>query len=75
MGVDDAREPLFFSEPWQPNVIHLPQEREAVSGLSLRLSYTHGGFPGTHPVTLRPVTQRIAPAHGTVAVWLKFQNK
>lgn len=39
MGVDDTHEPLFFSEPWPTNVIHLPREREA--GLEWRLSYTH----------------------------------
>lgn len=74
MGVDDTREPLFFSKPWPPNVLHLPKQSEATSSLNLPLAYTHGGFPGTHSVTLRPVAGQLAPAHGTAAVWLTYQS-
>lgn len=73
MGVDDTRAPLFFGEPWPANVIHLPPTATG-SSLDLPFSYTHEGFRGTHPITLRPVAQRIIPANGTVAVWLNYRR-
>lgn len=74
MGVDDTREPLFFGEPWPANIIHLPSPSVSGSSLDLTFSYTHDGFRGTHPITLRPVARAIVPTQATVAVWLNYRR-
>jgi hypothetical protein len=87
MAVDDATDPPFFSEPWtSQNTVFLPptlaqaEAGEAGGGpftnpaRHLGLKYTHGGFPGTHPVTLRPLSEQTALAPGTVATWLRYRS-
>jgi DUF1680 family protein len=36
--------------------------------------YEHGGFVGTHPVTLRPVGEQASREPGIVAAWLKYRG-
>jgi len=84
--IDDGTEPLFFGEPWKgANVVLLPQELQAppepreASPLSdparhIAARYVHGGFPGEHPVTLRPIAEQTGQAAGTVATWITYRK-
>lgn len=86
MAVDDATDPAFFSEPWvDQNTILLPSSLGtaetsegggpfADSSRHLRVQYVHGGFPGTHPLTLQPLSEATGRAPGTVAAWLRYQR-
>ncbi len=82
MAVDSVRDPLFFGEP-QDNTLLLgevPQTSALVDaddpsvGLLLRASYVHGGFPGRHPLVLRPVADASRHDAAIVAVWSKFKR-
>jgi len=82
MGVDSVREPLFFGEPWQGNVVHLgksaavtPLSADSADpsiGLVLPASYVHGGFTGQHSLKMRPVADAYRHDNAIVAVWLRF---
>ena len=86
MAADDATDPAFFSEPWtSENTVLLPPTlaaaettegsgRFADPSRHLRLKYVHGGFPGTHPLTLRPLSEATGHAPGTVATWLRYRS-
>ena len=86
MAAFDATDPGFFSEPWTTeNTVLLPPSLGAAettegSGLftdpsrHLRLKYAHGGSPGTHPLTLRPLSEATSRAPGTVATWLRYRS-
>ena len=88
LAVDEASEPLFFGEPWQGNQIFLPAEIDKKSGpkanasgqpplsvadAHLSCDYAHEGFPGLHPVTLRPISEQTYHGQSTVAVWLRYR--
>ena len=82
MAVDSVRDPLFFGEP-QDNTLLLgdPLQTSALIddddpsvGLLLRTEYVHGGFPGRHPLVLRPVADASRHDAAIVAVWSKFRR-
>jgi hypothetical protein len=85
-GVDDGAEPLFFGEPWKgSNVVHLPPElRSPGTGVvagpfvdpsrHVAARYVHGGFPGEHPLKLRPIAEQTGGAPGTVATWIRYRT-
>lgn len=76
LGVDDAFDPLFLSEPWRENVVLLPRNPAPTTQdgplpasfhaelmatrARFRLKYRHGGFPDVCEVTLRPISERTA---------------
>ena len=79
MAADEAREPLFFGEPWQDNVVSLVSPsgidvgNDLVPRVAVKATYEHGGFAGRQPVTLTPLaTQSVGPQR-TLAVWLKYR--
>jgi DUF1680 family protein len=84
--VDDGTEPLFFGEPWKeanevllPAVLDGPEAPSAASPLvdparHVAARYVHGGFPGEHPLTLRPIAEQTAGAPGTVATWIPYRR-
>ncbi len=82
MCVDSVRDPLFFGEPWQNNVIVVGDSSPAVplvdraadpsTGLGLQLSYIHGGFPGRHRLVMRPVADAYRHDAAILAIWSKF---
>ncbi len=81
MAVDSVREPLFFGEP-QDNTLLLADAGGTSAwvdsgdpgvGLSLGLPYVHGGFPGRHPLVLRPVADAYRHEGAIVAVWSKLK--
>ena len=86
MAADDATDPAFFAEPGpSENTVLLPLTlgaaettggagRFADPGRRLRLKYVHGGFPGAHPLTLRPLSEATGHAPGTVATWLRYRS-
>jgi hypothetical protein len=86
MAVDDATDPSFFSEPWtSDNAVLLPpslggaETTEGGGAFSdparhLRLSYVHGGFPGSQPLTLRPLSEATGRPPGTTAAWLRYRR-
>ena len=82
MCVDSVRDPLFFGEPWQNNVLLVGDDSTAVplvaaaaepsTGLELHLSYIHGGFPGRHRLLMRPVADAYRHDAAILAIWSKF---
>ncbi len=82
MGVSEADNPMFFGEPWGDNRILLPwsvggsepRGPLVLNAAHLQGQYEHGGFPGQHPVTLRPVSERTSHGPLTFAVWLHFHS-
>ena len=83
LGVDEAHAPQFFGEPWTGNEILLSQglERAGVGEGSLAIpaahipcEYIHEGFPGRHPLTLRPISERTTHSPATFAAWLKYRR-
>jgi len=78
LGVEEALDPLFFSEPWPANVIALS------AGLALRpgpagwprlaAAYEHEGYRGSEPVTLRAMGEKPADDQRTFAVWLNYRS-
>ena len=81
MAADEAREPLFFGEPWQENVVTLPTtatpsgmnvESGLAPGVAVKATYEHGGFVGRHPVTLTPLALQSTGPQRTLAVWLRY---
>jgi len=86
-GVDDASEPLFFSEPWQgqnvvtlPAALHAPARWPAEAPFQdprrhLAAHYEHGGFPGSHPLVLRPISEQTGVAPGTLATFLRYRSE
>lgn len=85
-AIDEGTEPLFFGEPWKgANVVRLPEVLEAPRGghapspfsdpaRHIAARYVHGGFPGEHPVTLRPLAEQTGQRPGTVATWLTWRR-
>ena len=82
LGVDGAFDPLFFGEPWTANEVLLPAEPGGsgdaddplvVPAAHLCCEYTHDGFPGSHPLTLRPMSERCIHAPATFAAWLNYR--
>lgn len=83
---DDANDPFFFGEPWKgANVVLLPSPLRApgsdpkASALAdparhIAARYIHGGFPGEHPVTLRPIAEQTGHMPGTVATWIRYRR-
>jgi len=82
MCVDSVRDPLFFGEPWQNNVIHLEESTPAKprldqggdpsTGLELHANYTHGGFAGRHRLAMRPVADVYRHDAAILAIWSNF---
>jgi DUF1680 family protein len=76
LGVDEHDDALFFGEPWEDNLIFLP-ESPSVGSLrrlpQLDVSYTHGGFPGVEHVTLRPISEMSRHEQAIFAVWLRYR--
>jgi len=79
MAAFDATDPAFFSERWtSENTVLLPPtlggaevtgggQRFADPSRHLRVKYVRGGFPGFHPLTLRPLSEATGHApHGRV---------
>jgi hypothetical protein len=76
MGVDEHHDALFFGEPWEDNLIFLPQSPAVVSLRSLPqldVSYTHGGFTAVEHVTLRPISEMARHEQAIFAVWLRYR--
>ena len=83
---DDENEPFFFGEPWKgANVVLLPpqlrapeKEQEAPPltdpARHIAARYVHGGFPGEHPVTLRPIAEQTGQEPSTVATWITYRK-
>ena len=86
-AADDELEPLFFGEPWQgANVVSLPSELQVPPSWPperpfqdprrhLAAHYRHGGFPGEHPLVLRPIAEQTGRAPGTVATWMLYRSE
>jgi len=80
MGVDENPDALFFGEPWEDNLIFLP-ESPSIGPLrrtalpQLTVSYTHGGFPGIEHVTLRPISEMAHHEQAIFAVWLRYRAR
>jgi hypothetical protein len=85
LAADEAREPLFFGEPWPDNVVHLPAAPRAtfdpapvtagdIRGLGVAARYEHGGFTGTHPVRLGLLSALTNGQQRTMAVWLSYRR-
>jgi DUF1680 family protein len=84
--VDDGTEPLFFGEPWLgANVVSLGESATSVRAAArpwpffrpertLVARYEHGGFVGSHPVSLHPVGEQAGREPGIVAAWLKYRG-
>jgi DUF1680 family protein len=85
-AVDDALEPLFFSEPWMgESVVRLhaplglpalqpPPQLFADPSRRLAASYSHGGFAGEQRLVLRPISEQAGNAPGAVATWLRYRS-
>ncbi|MCG6926402.1 MAG: glycoside hydrolase family 127 protein [Acidobacteria bacterium] len=85
-AIDEGTEPLFFGEPWKrANVVLLPEVLRAPAepvertpfadpARHIETRYVHGGFPGEHPVTLRPVAEQTGQEPGTVATWITWRR-
>jgi DUF1680 family protein len=85
--VDEAAEPLFFGEPWKggnavlvPDELRTPEEPRSRSPFSeparhIAARYVHGGFPGEHAVTLRPIAEQTGEEPGTVATWIVWRRR
>lgn len=84
LGVDATFDPMFLGEPWQGNVISLPQALKAdmpgatsapleVPGAHFTVSYIHDGFPEPCTVTLRPFSEQTAHDQNAFTVWLKYR--
>jgi hypothetical protein len=88
MGVYEASQPSFFGEPWPGNQLLVGEAgapgREAARDRAadrfirpdthLGFAYRHEGFPGTHPVTLRPYSEQTAFGPTIVATWLRYRR-
>ena len=80
---DEAREPLFFGEPWPENIVRLPRPPRVatgrpstagdLTGLALEATYEHGGFPGVQPVTLSLLAALSDGRQRTMAAWLRYR--
>jgi len=84
MGVDEADDPMFFGEPWGGNQVMLSRQvrtEAATNGafskghLHVPCEYIHEGFPGTHELVLRPISERTGHDPVTFTVWLKYSRK
>jgi DUF1680 family protein len=83
LAVDEASDPLFFGEPWPENVVLLaaapevrvepPGAQASATPLTIRARYEHGGFGGTHPVTLRPLSAQTRGPQRILATWIKYR--
>ncbi|MBI4557973.1 MAG: glycoside hydrolase family 127 protein [Candidatus Hydrogenedentes bacterium] len=82
LGVHEAKNPLFFGEPWQENVVVLPaalrfskdrgsEPLDTPLG-KVKLPYLHGGFPDSGVVVLQPVSARTQYEQSAAAVWLHY---
>jgi hypothetical protein len=78
VGVDEAIDPLFFSEPWPGNVVTLPADLAPSSDSRgrprLAASYEHDGYRGSEGVTLRAMGEKPADDQRTFAVWLNYRS-
>lgn len=84
LGVDEGFDPLFVSEPWASNEVHLPAAPRGTADASagplavpagrVTVAYVHGGFPGTQPVTLRPIRERTAHPQATFGAFLNYRR-
>ena len=80
---DEAREPLFFGEPWPENIVRLPRPPRVatgrpstagdLTGLALEATYEHGGFPGVQPVSLSLLAALSDGRQRTMAAWLRYR--
>ncbi len=88
MGVDAHYDPMFHGEPYDNNVLLIPDgeglekaaffdpapESPLQSGPRLRLTYRHGGFPDPCTVVMRPVAEQTAHPQCTVSFWHQVQR-
>ena len=84
--VDDGSAPLFFGAPWKgANVVSLPARlRAPETGAAtppftdparhIAARYVHGGFPGEHPVRLRPIGEQTGQRPSTLATWIRYRR-
>lgn len=81
LGVDEARSPLFFGEPWPANRIELPLAAATgaeaaiplqVAGTGLQATCHHDGFDQPAPVRLHPIGEQTCCRPGAVAYWLNW---
>ncbi len=81
LGADETDNPAFFGEPWLGNKVSIPASVSEASEAptlfvapfaSIACSYTHDGFPGEHPLTLRPMSVQTAHAPAAFAAWLRY---
>jgi DUF1680 family protein len=78
MAADERIDPYFFGEPWPGNVVTLPHNltpRTSPAGrVHLAVTYEHDGFPGTQPVTLRPIGETPADEQKILAWSLNYRR-
>ena len=83
LGVDEADNPQFFGEPWVENQVLLPPQAKGgaastdplvVPAAHMSCQYVHDGFPGKHPLALRPISERTTHGPVTFAAWLKCRR-
>jgi hypothetical protein len=86
MGVDAQFNPMFHGEPWEGNILQIPNMdvlahqitfetgTSLLSGPHIRLNYTHGGFSDPCQVTLRPVSEQTTHEQTTVSYWHQVQR-
>lgn len=83
VGVNSRHEPMFFGEPWEENEVKLTTEPGSgtATGASFEIpaahvqcAYTHSGFPGEHPLTLTPMSERTRQEASAFAAWLNYRS-
>jgi DUF1680 family protein len=83
LGVDETDNRQFFGEPWAGNVVTLPDTIKGAGGPAgpfawpvahVPCTYTHDGFPGEFPVTLRPMSERTGHTQSTFGVFLNYRR-
>jgi hypothetical protein len=85
LAVDEAHDPLFFGEPWPENVVLLsavpdahvesPGPQASTDPVTIRARYEHGGFGGTQPVTLRPLSAQTHGPQRILAAMIKYRKQ
>lgn len=85
LAADEARDPLFFGEPWPENVVRLSSNPRAavslnpaaggdISTLGLGAEYEHGGFAGRQSTRLAPLFAQTTGPQRTLGVWLRYSR-
>lgn len=83
LAADEARDPLFFGEPWPENVVFLPPALRGslpsepstpsdISPLGADVLYEHAGFAGRQKTRLGVLSAQTRGPQRTLAVWLRY---